>query len=96
MDVQNELNNEFRDALKELLSFTKETSDLVNEYKKQSIRNHERNTLLFTAAFREIYHLNPESKQRIQLFIDEILSDNDDPEFTLNVVKDAQEVLKAR
>ncbi|MDP1637907.1 MAG: hypothetical protein Q8K74_13380 [Candidatus Nitrotoga sp.] len=96
MDVQNQLNNGLTEAIQELLAFTKETSNLVNEYKKQSIRNHERNTLLFTAAFREIYRLDPESKQRIQLFIDEILSENDDPEFTSSVVSDAQEILKAR
>lgn len=96
MDVQNELNKGIAVTMQELSAFTKQTSDLVNEYKKQSIRNHERNTLLFAAAFREIYRLDPESKQRIQLFIDEILSENDDPEFTSNVVKDAQEILKAR
>lgn len=96
MDVENELNKGIAVTMQELFAFTKQTNDLVNEYKKQSIRNHERNTLLFTAAFREIYRLDPESKQRIQLFIDEILSENDDPEFTSNVVKDAQEILKAR
>jgi hypothetical protein len=95
MASQAEINADATNFDAKIENANRETNARINEYQMQSQRDHERNTLLFIAAFRELYRLDPEAKRRIQSFMDELLLADDDPEFTSNVVKDAQEILKS-
>lgn len=82
------------DLIKQSIQANVEVTSALNEHRIKAQHAHERNNLLFIAAFREIYRLDPESKLRVQQLMDGILIDMND-EFAARTVIEAQELLKS-
>ena len=70
MSAQTEAVVQLADLIKQSIQANAEVARALNEHRIKSLRAQERNNLLFVAAFREIYRLDPESKQRIQQLMD--------------------------
>jgi Pyruvate/2-oxoacid:ferredoxin oxidoreductase gamma subunit len=94
MSAQTEAVVQLTDLVKQSIQANAEVARAINEHRIRALGAHERNNIIFVAAFSEIYRLDLESKQRIQQLMDG-LSVDVNSRFAISTIKEAQELLQS-